>query len=69
MCVGAQMKDDVEVCDLLGYYSLKGNMYMVSYAKTFMKKNIQSSISVGNHTSIYSKTWLIKVHLLWIMRI
>lgn len=36
------------------------NMYMVSCAKTFMKKNIQSSISVGNHTSIYNKTWLIK---------
>lgn len=27
-------------------------------------KNIQSGISVGNHTSIYSRTWLIKFILL-----
>lgn len=47
------------------------NMYMVSCAKTFMKKSIQSSISVAftDHTSIYNKTWLIKFILLWIMRI
>ena len=24
MCVGVQMKGDVEVCDSLGYYNVKG---------------------------------------------